>query len=98
MVPATAFKEDRRLTNPSGQHKEVGHGDAEDVEDTIQLRQLRPFLGLVPELPQGWGLLLLLRCLLFGGRATSLFEWRRDGEMGVNGGGQAQTVSSKTKS
>jgi len=52
MVVATAFKEDRRLTNPSGQHEKQCHGDAEDVKDAIQLRQFRCFLGLVPELPR----------------------------------------------
>lgn len=98
MVPATAFKEDRRLTKPSEQHEEQCHGDVEDVEDAVQLRQFRPFLGLVPELPRGLGFLLLLRCLLFGGRATSLFKCRRDGAMGVNGRDKAQTLSSKTKS
>jgi hypothetical protein len=98
MVPATAFEEDRGLANPSGQHEEIGHGDAKDVEDSVQLRQLRPFLGLVPELPRGWGLLLLLRCLLFWGTATSLFECRRDAVMRVSGRGQARTVSSNTKS
>ena len=72
MVPATAFKEDRQLPNPD--NEEVVLGDAEDVKDAIQLRQFRSLLGLVPELPRGWGFLLLLRCVLLA-RATSLFEW-----------------------
>ena len=74
MVLATAFKEDRQLTNPGSQNEEVVLGDAEDVKDAFQLRQFRSLLGLVPELPRGWGSLLLLRCVLLA-RATSLFEW-----------------------